>query len=698
MPSHTVFGRQEENVPPLSSRRLTHYLPHALVATFLVAVVPLLAVSALERYGVLTSAFAATVLGVGLSVALARVGAWVWMRHNGSADLVFGDLMLWGWVRRARHEKRMADALNLLGLDDTGSAVGENDIPAARRADVLRELASSLEHGDPFTHGHTRRVTRYAEALAKTMRLPKDMQTKIRAAAAVHDVGKIDVPAEILNKPGRLTDEEFDIMKRHSARGAEMVERVGDPELTAMVRHHHERIDGRGYPDNLKGEDIPLGARVIAVADTFDAIISVRPYRAARAHREAIEILKRAAGSQLDEEAVHAFLAYYSGRKPLAWWLSVSTGLQRVLGGFGGWLQHARAAGAGVTHGATSLGATIALTAAMATVAPNLGVGQHSGPALLRDDRSVVVDSTPEESTAGASGDASEKAPEVLIADPSDAGSDQSAATPDEKGERRSEPDADEAVVLTSAEDPAPVEEVVVPPVVEDDLEDEADDATHPGKGKGLDRSECAEDDATVVAVSGDSDDVGGPKDKEDKDKSKGRGRCKDEDDRGRGKDKDDKGKDDKGKDDKGKDDKGKDDKGKDDDGKGPKGECPDEAGEVITTTSAGNGKGAAKGKCKDGEDDDDPDVDPEEPAEDPDDEDGNGNGNGNGHEDDTDVEPVDATESDQPEVSDEAVESVEAPEPAAEPEVAAEEQPDPVEATPPPVDAAPVVEESEED
>ena len=330
----------------------------------MVAIFPLLAVFALESSGVVRSPLVATAVGVVFSVSLARLGSWMWIRSSGSRDLVFGDLMLWGWLKRIRTEKRLARSVEQLGLDRSGARVKSAEIPAERQTDVLRKLASSLESGDPFTHGHTKRVTRYSYMLAKTMRLPQETVNKIRAAAAVHDVGKIETPLEILNKPGALTDEEFEIMKRHSAVGAEMVEQLGDPEITAMVRHHHERMDGTGYPDQLSGTDIPLGARVIAVADTFDAIISTRPYRKARRHKDAIEILERVAGTQLDERAVYAFLSYYSGRKPLAWWLSFSSAVQRVLGSAGGWLQQAQ----GASQGAMSLATAVALATASVTI------------------------------------------------------------------------------------------------------------------------------------------------------------------------------------------------------------------------------------------------------------------------------------------------------------------------------------------
>jgi hypothetical protein len=162
--------------------------------------------------------------------------------------------------------------------------------------------------------------------IAQRMGLSREQVARIRTAAAVHDVGKLETPTEILRKPGPLSDEEFDAIKQHPVDGARLAGVLGDQELTAIVRHHHERLDGTGYPARLHGEDIPVGARIIAVADTFDAITSPRPYRSARPHRAAVEILKREAGSQLDPAVVQAFCALYSGRRSLlALWASVSS-------------------------------------------------------------------------------------------------------------------------------------------------------------------------------------------------------------------------------------------------------------------------------------------------------------------------------------------------------------------------------------
>ena len=152
----------------------------------------------------------------------------------------------------------------------------------------------------------------------------------------MHDIGKINVPRPILNKPGKLTDCEFALVKRHPGDGAAMVLSLGDADLTTIVRHHHERMDGTGYPDGLAGDDIPIGARVIAVADTFDAITSTRAYRKPRTHKQAIEILQREAGDQLDAVAVAAFVSYYAARRSVGFASVLAAAPQRLLSGLGG--------------------------------------------------------------------------------------------------------------------------------------------------------------------------------------------------------------------------------------------------------------------------------------------------------------------------------------------------------------------------
>ena len=292
-----------ETAAPASTR----YLPQVLLATFVVLAAPGIAVYALASSGAVTDFLPLVAIGLGISLIINFLGRMAWEATPGGDDLLFSDLMLWGWLKRVHTERKLNGARALL-LEDGG----ENLKPGVK-IDVLKDLASSLESRDPYTHGHSRRVARYATMIAKKMDLPANEVNKVRTAAAVHDVGKLEIPLSVLNKPGRLTDEEFDVIKTHAPLGAEMVADLGDRELTEMVAHHHERLDGSGYPSRLAGTDIPLGARIIAVADTFDALTSTRAYRSAKRHKAALGILHSEAGTQLDPLVVSAFDRCYAG-------------------------------------------------------------------------------------------------------------------------------------------------------------------------------------------------------------------------------------------------------------------------------------------------------------------------------------------------------------------------------------------------
>ena len=345
------------------------------MATFVVAVCPILAVSALRVAGVVGSVFVAAALGIVLSLGASCLGGIYWERRSSSEDVLFGDLMIWGWLQRWRTERRLDTALTLLGLH-----AGTGDLSPERRAQLLQQLAGALEARDPYTHGHSRRVARYSSMISKRMGLSSGEVARIRTAAAVHDVGKINTPIEILHKRERLTDEEFAIAQRHPVDGAEMVAMLGDEELGSIVRHHHERLDGSGYPNGLAGVGIPLGARIIAVADTFDAITSTRPYRRANPHKTAIDILTKEAGTQLDPTAVRAFRSCYFGRRPLALWSALSNVPERL----SSWL------GSG-----GSVSSAVSITKVIATTATAAAVGSAAaGTALIaspRDARSVEL-------------------------------------------------------------------------------------------------------------------------------------------------------------------------------------------------------------------------------------------------------------------------------------------------------------------
>jgi len=176
----------------------------------------------------------------------------------------------------------------------------------------IQMLAGAVDEKDPYTRGHSDRVTKYSEMIAKEMGMDPGFLEILRVSAQLHDVGKIGIEDSILKKPGALTPEEFEIMKTHTTKGANILRPV--PQLEEMlpgIELHHEALDGRGYPYGYKGDEIPLLARVIAVADTFDALTTNRPYQKAHDSEEALRIIQNASGKRLDPKAVAALLAVY---------------------------------------------------------------------------------------------------------------------------------------------------------------------------------------------------------------------------------------------------------------------------------------------------------------------------------------------------------------------------------------------------
>ncbi|HTT20461.1 MAG TPA: HD domain-containing phosphohydrolase [Candidatus Sulfotelmatobacter sp.] len=176
----------------------------------------------------------------------------------------------------------------------------------------IQMLAGAVDEKDPYTRGHSDRVTRYSLLIAKEMNLPSSFMEILQVSAQLHDVGKIGIEDHILKKPGALTEEEFEVMKTHTTKGANILRPVTQlAEMLPGIELHHEALDGRGYPYGLKGEQIPLLARVIAVADTFDALTTNRPYQQAHTPDQALQIIKNLAGKRLDPAAVAALLAVY---------------------------------------------------------------------------------------------------------------------------------------------------------------------------------------------------------------------------------------------------------------------------------------------------------------------------------------------------------------------------------------------------
>ena len=174
---------------------------------------------------------------------------------------------------------------------------------------TVKSLVTAIDAKDEYTRHHSTRVTEFTLKIARTMGFSEKELGDLELAGLLHDVGKIAVPETVLNKPGRLTDEEFALIKEHPARGESILKPVLElKEIAKVVRAHHEHYDGSGYPDRLKGREIPLGARIMAVADAYDSITSERPYRKAASHRYAVKEIIRCSGTQFDPEVVEHFL------------------------------------------------------------------------------------------------------------------------------------------------------------------------------------------------------------------------------------------------------------------------------------------------------------------------------------------------------------------------------------------------------
>jgi putative nucleotidyltransferase with HDIG domain len=192
---------------------------------------------------------------------------------------------------------------------------------------AVSSLAAAIDAKDPYTRGHSERVANYAERIAQSMGLPEAEVERIRISALMHDVGKIGIEDKILGKAGPLTEEEYEIMKTHPVKGAVIMEQV--PQLKEMIpgmKYHHENVDGTGYPEGLKGSQIPLAAKIVSVADTFDAMTTNRPYQKAMEISYVLERMRSFVGKKFDKPVVEALIsAYEEGR------IRVSPGQRKVV-------------------------------------------------------------------------------------------------------------------------------------------------------------------------------------------------------------------------------------------------------------------------------------------------------------------------------------------------------------------------------
>ena len=261
-------------------------------------------------------AWLAVFVSVGLSILSARrITSPLQVLAQSSRAIARGDFSQRVHVKTRTEIGELATTFNTMSeeleqfVEDLKRAADENK---ALFMGSIQMLAGAVDEKDPYTRGHSDRVTKYSLMVAKEMGANDEFLEIVRISAQLHDVGKIGIEDRILKKPGALTPEEFEVMKTHTTKGANILRPV--PQLSEMlpgIELHHEALNGRGYPYGLKGDEIPLLARVIAVADTFDALTTNRPYQKAYDPVEALGIIKNLSGQRLDPKAIAALLAVY---------------------------------------------------------------------------------------------------------------------------------------------------------------------------------------------------------------------------------------------------------------------------------------------------------------------------------------------------------------------------------------------------
>ena len=233
-----------------------------------------------------------------------------------SSRFAAGDLSTRVSVRTRNEIGELAHSFNVMA-DEIEEQIRKLKRAARENHDLfmgtIRAMAQAIDAKDPYTRGHSMRVNRYSVILAKELGLKGAQLREIHVASLMHDVGKIGINDAILQKPGKLTDQEFEIMKTHTVLGANILAPIQQMKrIIPGLRWHHERMNGQGYPDALSGDQIPLMARIIAIADTFDAVTTDRPYQKTMTYDEALQVLERLKGDSLDEKIVDAFLSAYS--------------------------------------------------------------------------------------------------------------------------------------------------------------------------------------------------------------------------------------------------------------------------------------------------------------------------------------------------------------------------------------------------
>jgi hypothetical protein len=295
---------------------VSHTLSAITVVLLLVVINHFLRIYAASRSPLAAGFFFSALLTLQSELSVVTTSMWhlSWWEYHVVMVLALG-IAITGLVREYVQTPSLQGVVGGLLLRDTISQLQSG------YTEVIVALVEAVEAKDPYTRGHTQRVAELAVLIGQDLGLSSERLKTLNQSAMLHDIGKISVPDSVLNKPGRLTAEEFEFVKEHPVRGHRIIQNVRSlRQEVAGVRHHHERLDGSGYPDGLKGEAIPLDARIIAVADVFDALTSARPYRGPWSSQHAFQILDEEAGVTLDAEcvgALHRVLPVWAGQAEL---------------------------------------------------------------------------------------------------------------------------------------------------------------------------------------------------------------------------------------------------------------------------------------------------------------------------------------------------------------------------------------------
>ncbi|GAW92394.1 HD-GYP domain-containing protein [Calderihabitans maritimus] len=267
------------------------------------------------RRGSLVAVLAAIAVTLGRAPHIAEeiaMGKWDHVIIKGIFIPTFYILFCLGIGKLILNERQLREEYRLLSEELSASAeelAEAYETTTSLFTSTIQALAAAIDAKDPYTRGHSERVTKYALDIARALRLPEEEVQRIFYASILHDIGKIGVSGNVLRKPGKLTQKEYEEVCRHPYVGANIISSIQPlKEVLPLIYHHHECFDGSGYPEGKAGEEIPLGARIIAVADAYDAMTSDRPYRRAFPKEKAIEELKKNSGKQFDPEIVKAFL------------------------------------------------------------------------------------------------------------------------------------------------------------------------------------------------------------------------------------------------------------------------------------------------------------------------------------------------------------------------------------------------------